>query len=150
LHQPARATLMSRGLGALQRTLLAKLQARPRMAIAARELTAEVLADQDVSAVEANRRWHATNVAVRRALAGLAKAGRIAEVSRRGGGGLRATHVMYSADHTSIQERQRREADRQAREGQLNGMMRAHEAREAKIAAARAETAARSREQAEP
>src|SRR3982750_1132948 len=98
---------MSRGLGWLQRMLLFKLEARPGETVAARDLPAEVLADQGVSAVEANRRWHATNVAVRRALAGLAKAGHVVEVSRRGGGGLRATHVTYSADPTKLHERQR-------------------------------------------
>src|SRR3954451_3803085 len=114
---------MSRGLGWLQRMLLFKLEARPCEAVAARDLTAEVLEEQGVSAVEANRRWHATNVAVRRALAGLAtnvavrralaglaRAGLIAEVSRRGGGGLRATHVQYSADHATLAERARRQA----------------------------------------
>src|SRR3954471_9145902 len=124
---------MSRGLGALQRTLLAKLEARPSMAIAARDLTAEVLEEQGVSAVEANRRWHATNVAVRRALAGLAKAGLIAEVSRRGGGALRATHVQYSADHATLAERARRQADEGARKAQLRGMMAAAEASKARL-----------------
>src|SRR3954452_13270830 len=113
---------MSRGLGALQRNLLAKLQARPREAVAARDLAAEVLAEQEVSAVEANRRWHATEVSVRRALAGLAKGGHIVETSRRGGGGLRATHVEYSADPTKLLERARREADAQARVAQIRGM----------------------------
>src|SRR3954452_24146979 len=112
---------MSRGLGALQRTLLAKLQARPDMAIAARDLTAEVLEDKGVSAVEANRRWRAPNVAVGRPLAGLAKAGLIAEVSRRGGGGLRATHVTYSANDAMLHERQRRQADATARDAQRQG-----------------------------
>jgi hypothetical protein len=126
---------MSRGIGALQRTLLAKLEARPGEAVAARDLAAEVLADQNVSAVEANRRWHATEVSVRRALAGLAKAGRIVETSRRGGGGLRATHVEYSADPTKLQERQRREADRQAREAHLSGMMLGARRREERLAA---------------
>src|SRR3569833_854765 len=113
---------MSRGLGALQRKLLAKLQARPRDAVAARDLTAEVLAEQEISAVEANRRWHSTNVAVRRALGGLAKGGKIVEVTRRGKGGLRATHVEYTADPSSLAQRQREETDRQAREAQLQGM----------------------------
>src|SRR4051794_21089475 len=122
---------MSRGLGALQRALLAKLQARPREAIAARDLAAEVLADQGASAVEANRRWHATEVSVRRALAGLAKGGHIAEVSRRGGGGLRATHVTYSASHATLADRARQQADATARKAQQQGMMRAAEAREA-------------------
>src|SRR3954453_10242917 len=113
---------MSRGPGALQRALLGKLRAREGEAGAARHLAAEVLAEQEVSAVEANRRWHATEVSVRRALAGLAKGGHIVETSRRGGGGLRATHVEYSADLTKLLERSRREADAQAREAQRRGM----------------------------
>src|SRR3954447_13088197 len=141
---------MSRGLGALQRNLLAKLQARPREAVAARDLAAEVLAEQGVSTVEANRRWHAAEVSVRRALAELAKAGHIAEVSRRGGGGLRATHVVYSAAPSSVAELQRRETDRQAREAQLQGMKAAAEARKARIADARAAATSNSRERVDP
>src|SRR5690349_1277068 len=115
---------MSRGLGVLQRKLLAKLQAREGEAVAARDLAAEVLAEQEVSAVEANRRWHATSVSVRRALAGLAKAGHIVEASRRGGGGLRATHVVYSANPSKLWERGRQGADRRAADAQLWAMVR--------------------------
>jgi hypothetical protein len=128
---------MSRGLGALQRTLLAKLQARENEAIAARDLAAEVLAEQKVSAVEANRRWHATEFSVRRALAGLAKAGHIAEVSRRGGGGLRATHVMYSANHATLAEQARRQTDATAKLAHMSAMM-LGSGRQERIEAARA------------
>jgi hypothetical protein len=113
---------MSRGLGKLQLDLRAKLQARPDMAMSARDLTAEVLQDRGLTAAAANKAWHSTNVAVRKALAGLEKAGHIALVNRRGAGGLRATNVVYTADLAILDDLRRRRSDFEAGAARLAAM----------------------------
>src|SRR5690349_17827030 len=99
---------MSRGLGALQRDLLAKLWLRPHAAVAARDLVAEVLAERGVAAATGDPRWRAADVAVRRALAGLAKAG-LAVASRPRGGGRQATRVLYAVSRAALRARRREE-----------------------------------------
>ncbi len=112
---------MSKGLGELQRWLLAVLQGRQKEAITARDLTAQRLDELGISSREANRRWRATSSAVRRALRGLAKTGRIVRVERGGGGGP-DRHVAYSANEAVVAEQQRKRTDDKAAAARLATM----------------------------
>jgi hypothetical protein len=109
---------MSKGLGELQRWLLAELEARPKEALTTRDLAAQRLAGLNVSAMEANRRWQSTNSAVRRALRGLVKASRIAQV-RRGGGGGSDRDASYTANLSKVDHQRRERTDADAAAAQL-------------------------------
>src|SRR3954447_4332424 len=85
---------MSRGLGALQRRLLAAVEAADPPMLAARDLVGRELAGHQLP--EAVRRWHATGVAVRRALAGLARRGLLVDCGRIAFGGARQSAVVYA------------------------------------------------------
>jgi hypothetical protein len=117
---------MSKGMGELQRWLLAELEARPKEALTTRDLAAQRLAGLNVSAMEANRRWQSTNSAVRRALRGLVKACRIAQV-RHGGGGGSDRDSSYTANWSKVDHQRRERTDADAAAARLTMM---HQPRE--------------------
>src|SRR4051812_10751082 len=85
---------MSKGLGQLQRRLLAAFETADFPMFAARDLVARELDGLELS--EAVRRLHVTDVAVRRALAGLAERGLLVNVGRFARRGERKSAVVYA------------------------------------------------------
>ena len=106
--------MMSRGLGKLQRRLLAAFEAEEPPILSARTLVGRELERQldelGLQVVDARslrevaRRYRTIDVCVRRALRGLARRGLLVSLGRTGHGGERWSAVMYYATPRMAEE----------------------------------------------
>ena len=85
---------MSKGIGKLQRRLLAGIEASASPVVSARELVAREL--EGLEPRETLRRLRSADTAIRRALAGLARRGLLVGLGRVWPGGERRSAVAYA------------------------------------------------------